>query len=131
MGVKFTIYGNQENINGNPIGYHRTTQGSYWNKSSKRYYAWKQHVVAAYVKATGVECGTDKPVAKSKDKIYLHTKIYFANNTRSDPDNVQKGIADALFQDDKYVAGSYDFFMDKENPRVEVELSPSPHSFPQ
>lgn len=47
---------------------------------------------------------------------------YFANDSRSDPDNVQKGVADALFKNDKYVAGSYDFAFDKENPRVEVEI---------
>ena len=121
--MKFTIYGNHENRKGNPLGYHRTTQGSYWNKSSRRYYAWKQHVIDAYCEAGGLsDFSTAKPIPKSKKKIYLHTMTYFANDSRSDPDNVQKGIADALFQDDKYVAGSYDFDFDKENPRVEVEI---------
>jgi len=121
--VKFTIYGNQEDIKGNPLGYHRTTQGSYWNPSSRRYYAWKQHVIDAYCEATGVQClEGEKPIISSKNKIYLNTMTYFANDSRSDPDNVQKGVADALFKNDKYVAGSYDFAFDKENPRVEVEI---------
>jgi len=121
--VKFTIYGNQENPKGNPLGYHRTTQGSYWNESSKRYYNWKIYVAEAYCEATSVQCHMgEKPIKSGKEKIYLHTKIFFANDSRSDPDNVQKGIADSLFKNDKYVVGSYVFGFDKENPRVEVEI---------
>lgn len=65
-----------------------------------------------------------KPIELGKAKTYLHTMIYFANEARPDPDNVQKGIANALFQNDKNVAGSYDFAIDKQNPRVEVEIVP-------
>jgi Holliday junction resolvase RusA-like endonuclease len=121
--VKFTIYGNQENPKGNPIGYHRTTQGSFWNKGSKRYYEWKHHVVNAYLEETKTQLGkSEKPINLGVAKAYLHTMIYYATNARPDPDNVQKGIADALFVNDKSVAGSYDFAMDKKNPRVEVSI---------
>ena len=121
--MKFVIYGNQENIKGNPLGYHRTTQGSYWNDASKRYHQWKNYVADAYCTAVGIRYWqNEKPIVSNKNKVYLHTKIFFANDSRSDPDNVQKGIADALFKNDKYVVGSYDFHFDKENPRVEVEI---------
>lgn len=121
--MQFTIYGNQENLKGNPIGYHRTTQGSVWNAGSRRYNAWKQHVAAAFIDGTGqMPFGTGKPINLGKAKAYLHTIIYYANDVRPDPDNVQKGIADALFVNDKNVAGSYDFAHDKAKPRVEVTI---------
>lgn len=89
-----------------------------------RYSEWKNHVVAAYIDAGGIVNAVGyKPLSTGKAKHFLKTMSYFANDKRPDPDNVQKGIADAIFQDDKYVAGSYDFDFDKENPRVEVELS--------
>lgn len=127
--MKFVIYGNQEDPQGNPIGYHRTTQGSYWNAGSKRYKAWKDYVAACYERSMPSQRRStasinQKPIA-SKEKHYLRTMIYFANNARPDPDNVQKGIADALFQNDKNVAGSYDFAFDKERPRVEVQITPA------
>jgi len=127
MGVmKFIIYGNQENPKGNPIGYHRTTQGSYWNPGSKRYKAWKDHVTKSFGDTFEIlRDGPGKPITLKKDeKVYLNTMIYYANNARPDPDNVQKGIADALFVNDKNVAGSYDFAIDKTNPRVEVTITP-------
>lgn len=123
VGVKFTIYGNQENPLGNPIGYHRTTQGSKYSAAAMRYSYWKNHVVAAYIDAGGtVNCPGYKPLDIGKAKAYLRTMTYFATNARPDPDNVQKGIADALFANDKNVAGSYDFDFDKANPRVEVTI---------
>ena len=120
--MKFVIYGNQENRKGNPIGYHRTTQGSYWNEGSRRYKAWKDYVVAAYDRAANAATISGKPIV-SREKSYLHTMIYYANNARPDPDNVQKGVADALFENDKNVAGSYDFAIDKDNPRIEITIS--------
>lgn len=124
--MKFTIYGNQEKRNGNPIGYHRTTQGSFWNAGSRRYKAWKDYVVASYDRAFNTATLSGKPI-KTTEKMYLHTRIFFASGVRSDPDNIQKGIADALFENDKNLAGSYDFDFDKDNPRVEVEISIVPY----
>jgi hypothetical protein len=49
--------------------------------------------------------------------------IFFKNNRRPDPENVRKGIVDAIFRDDKNVIGAYDFEFDRENPRVEVEIT--------
>lgn len=118
--MNFTVYGNQEDRKGNPIGYHRTTQGSYWNAGSKKYTQWKHYVVKAFCEATGRQ-SIEKPI-EGKVKQYLHTFIYFKDRKHGDPDNIQKGIADALFQNDKYVAGSYDFDYDKENPRVEIQV---------
>lgn len=117
--MKFIIKGNQENPLGNPIGYTRTTQGSKWSPNYARYCAWKEYVVAAFDRAANTATWEGKPI-KSKEKMYLHTFMFFANKKHPDPDNVAKGVADALFQNDKLVAGSYDFSFDKDNPRVEV-----------
>lgn len=57
-----------------------------------------------------------------KEKVYLNCMIYFKNYAHADPENVRKGIQDALFDNDKYVAGAYDFDYDPQNPRVEVTI---------
>ena len=49
--IKFTIKGNQEKPDGNPIPYLRTTQGSQWTDKAIRYREWKSKVVAAYIDA--------------------------------------------------------------------------------
>lgn len=117
MTIRFSIKGNQEDKLGNPIPYHRTTQGSYWNDASRRYKAWKDYVV----KASGIK-SLGKPIEIPKGtKAYMHLKIYFANNKHSDSDNIFKGIADALFVNDKKLAGSFDFDTAKEG-RVDVEI---------
>lgn len=121
---KFTIQGNQDNPLGNPLGYHRATQGSKWNDKYKRYQAWKDHVCDAMRDAGHLPYTIRKPLTTDKAVwTRMDIKIYFANDARSDPDNVWKGIADALFDNDKYLSGSFDFDYDKQNPRVEVEIS--------
>lgn len=120
--MKFTIIGNQEDDKGNPIPYHRSTQGGQWKPAVRRYHAWKDHVVSAYCEASGVKLYDRKPIPKQAGKIYVDIKIFYKDKTHADSDNIAKGINDALFENDKYVAGSYDFEYDKDNPRVEVTI---------
>lgn len=64
------------------------------------------------------------PLSSSKESKYVMTiMIYFADYSHADPDNIFKGIADALFDSDKYLAGDFDFDYDSSNPRVEVEIA--------
>lgn len=86
----FTIYGSQESLDANPIPYHRTTQGSFWNKGSKRYAAWKQ-----YVRLAAGKCFEGTPRGE------VRTEIYFGKENHADSDNIIKGILDALFENDK------------------------------
>ena len=61
-----------------------------------------------------------------KKKYYVHIVAYYKDFTHGDTDNVAKGINDAIFQkplNDKYISGSYDYFYDKEKPRVEVRFT--------
>ena len=55
-------------------------------------------------------------------KVFLNVVIYFRDRKHGDPENVRKGIQDAIFDEDKMVAGSVDFFYDPKYPRVEIEI---------
>lgn len=116
MEIYFEIIGNQENEKGNPIGYHRTTQGSYWNKGSKRYFAWKQYVVEAYLKVLPKDEADRFRLAREVDKklkpisekkAFIEMNITYGSRIHADQDNIFKGIADALFINDKEVDGMF------------------------
>lgn len=133
--IKFTIYGNHENEAGNPIPYTRTTQKGKWGAKYQRYVMWKSHVQDAFLKAFPGKENTDmrrvwnknflnfnKPIALRKDeKVKMSIMITFVGERRGDPDNIFKGIADALFANDKNVAGNIDF-QSGEKGKVEVEI---------
>ena len=57
-----------------------------------------------------------------KEKVHMTVTAYFKNNVRGDMDNIFKGMADAIFNNDKNVIGAFDFFFDAANPRVECEI---------
>jgi len=107
----------------NPVPYKRTTQRQKFKDIEyQKYQVWKTKVIRAFV---------DKfkklphNVFSKDQKYYVNIKAFYKDKTHGDTDNVAKGINDAIFQkplNDKYVAGSYDFDYDKNNPRVEVEI---------
>lgn len=109
--IKFTIKGNQENPDGNPIGYHRTTQRAKWAPEHQRYEAWKEHVQQACNRSgyTDQNNLNIKPIKLTpKQKARVDIEIEYASEAQPDNDNVFKGILDALFVNDKYVtAGSF------------------------
>lgn len=100
--IQFILTGNQEDMVGNPIPYHRTTQRSYWNKGSRRYQSWKTFVRQQYWLQTKKRISDDKPFDKSFCGR-LEITIEFRGENHADPDNIVKGIADALFENDKHV----------------------------
>ncbi len=57
-----------------------------------------------------------------KKKVYMDVMIYFGNRRHGDPENIRKGIQDAVYRQDRMVAGAVDFDYDSKNPRVEVEI---------
>jgi Holliday junction resolvase RusA-like endonuclease len=111
-----------------PMGYTRTTQAGKWSDKYQQYQQWKSHVLKSFIRDC---CDLRVPI---KTKCRLDVMIYFRFHRRSDPDNVFKGIADALCpggkygqemglcENDKYFIGEFDFEIDKESPRVEVEI---------
>lgn len=124
--INFTI----ESQGTNPIPYKRMTQGEVkmmriprhrvrpshlakWD-GMKRYFDWKDYVELLAYKY--------KFNRSPKKKVFLNVMIYFKNKAHADPENVRKGIQDAIFTQDKYVAGSVDFDYDNNRPRCEVEI---------
>lgn len=139
--IAFTINGNQEYEDGNPIPYFRTTQGSQFTEGAIRYREWKKYVQKTYKNAVGEaeveekktrmtvgeyhefikkDKKSDKPIDLKGSKAYMTLQITFSDKTHGDCDNVFKGIADALFQNDKTLASrGFDYQYGKSG-RVDV-----------
>jgi hypothetical protein len=59
---------------------------------------------------------------KPRKKVFMDVMIYFSCGRHGDPENIRKGVQDAIYIQDRMVAGSVDFAYDRDNPRVEVEI---------
>lgn len=110
----FTITGNPDNLAGNPIPYFRIESRSKFSNGARRYYAWKDAIVSHFLQHHpefyDVYATQGKPIYLGKDglaRMDLH--IVWCNEAHSDPDNVFKGLADALFVNDKHLAGGFTF----------------------
>lgn len=112
-------------IRGDPVGAVRTTHGmKNFNPNYQRYLDYKDLVIAAFADQCDCKWAYRKPLTTKKGhKVVMDLKIYHSNGVHPDADNVFKAIADALFKNDRYVAGSFDFDYDSSNPRVEVLIS--------
>ncbi len=110
-------------VNGQPVPYKRTTQAAKFCPKYKVYQEYKDRVVAAFLEQCKGDWGYPKPLTTVKGhKTRVDIKIYFKNYAHGDPSNVHKAIEDALFENDKFCSGSFDYFYDHENPRVEVNI---------
>lgn len=114
MQFTFTIFGNQEDRNGNPVPYHRQTDTSKWSKGAIRYRAWQDFVAKEYDKQVPIEfkrlleSRARRPIDLKTREAELDIIIEWADHKHGDGDNVFKGILDALFVNDKNVtAGSF------------------------
>lgn len=114
-------------VPGDPRGYTTTTHRD--KGRSSRYKKYKEYcrLVREYAAMAGV------PIPLTADKenqLMIKTFAYFRNGVHCDPENVRKGVVDAIFYDplnktksngDKWTAG---FFCgpryDAEEPRVVV-----------
>lgn len=98
------------------VGYY--TKGARPNYARmNEYHDWKDHVRA--------NVPGELPSATKEQPVRLDVYCYFASGTHADPENVRKGIVDALYpKGDKFVFGYHHFPQyDPKNPRVEVEVS--------
>lgn len=109
MTYSFTINGNQENPLGNPIPYTRTLKQR-MTSSAARYLDWMGYVRSQFASqccdARGVVAimQGQMPITLAKgQKAGVAIKVYWANESHGDLDNVLKGILDSLFSDDKCV----------------------------
>ncbi|KQR22903.1 hypothetical protein [Deinococcus sp. Leaf326] len=96
------------------VGYYTTGKTPNWSRL-KEYQGWKDHVRAAA-----------PPVPQATDAAPVRVDVwcYFASGTHADPENVRKGIVDALFPGgDKYVYGYHHHPLYSDAPHVLVEVS--------
>lgn len=138
MKITFTIKGNHEDPIGNPLPKIKKTRNSYWTPEAQRYNQWKryvqmQYLEGAYPKLPAVEydaakrriASGKKPIAlPAGAKAHMRIHISWKNGAHGDPENVFGSIADALFENDKNLAGSFDFEPDGDGiGRAEVHIA--------
>ncbi|MFB9995138.1 RusA family crossover junction endodeoxyribonuclease [Deinococcus oregonensis] len=87
-----------------------------WTRLNE-YNAWKDYVRESV--------SGPLPAPTQAAPVRVDVWCYFQNGTHNDPENVRKGIVDALFPaGDKYVYGYHHFPQyDAKNPRVELSIS--------
>lgn len=115
--IQFEIRGNQNDQKGNPISYKRTLSGKF-RKDSVDYMEWKEYARSEFDRNSN-SCGVAYvPFYTASSMPYphfeglvsaeMHIEIFWANGAHGDGDNIFKGIADALFKNDKLItAGSF------------------------
>lgn len=125
---KFTILGNHEKPDGNPCPYVRVVGNALWLPHARRYAEWKKYVrkifYESYPKMMLGRQENEKPLGTTdEERTRMDIKIFFVNRVHADEDNIFKGIADSLFENDKNLDGSFEADYDKKKPRVEVTIT--------
>lgn len=121
--ITLRIEGNHEDPHGNAVPYYRMTQSSkYFDPQAKRYLAWQEFVRQQWQIQIG------KPLPSERNGFYgLDVTCMFIRSAEgrcahADPENVRKGIQDALFGcGDQHVYGSVDIVHAK-HPCVIVKI---------
>lgn len=113
-----------------PVGYTPNFKGRRWTKRAKKYIEYKEYVQGV-VREIEQKFGVEIAVGQFNRPVYIRTAAFFRNGIHPDPENVHKGIKDALWWKpkgdrglgDKYTGGTYEPPMyDDDNPRVHVEV---------
>jgi len=107
-------------IPGRPQGYTVMMRKGRFSVRAKAYHKWQESV-----KEYALAAGWRWSKATFERQIYVETDAYFPDKRGCDPENVRKGIVDALFPSksggDKYVHGRHaPYRVDALNPRVSV-----------
>lgn len=131
--ISFIVKGNQDDWHGSPIPYVRVVKRALWLPKAKRYNGWKSYVRRSfygdypeYLMRAGSTLLTDLQPFKtnSAERARMDIRIYHRNGIHGDADNIFKGIADALFKNDKYLDGSFETHYSPDGKgRVEVDVT--------
>lgn len=118
-----------------PVGYAINIggQGARFNPRVEKYQEYKEYVQDVLAEIF-TRYGVGVPAATQERPVRITTAAFFRHGTHPDPENVHKGIKDAIFwrpkserkgtKGDKYTGGTYEPPMyDPQNPRVHVEIS--------
>lgn len=131
MTIDFTIFGNHEDPGGNPLAKIKRTRNQYWTPEAQRYAEWKSFVQSEFIAALNedtvssecVHLESEKPIILGKRRARMDIKIWWGNGRHADAENVFGSIADALFQNDKNLDGSFAGEMSPDGKgRVEVKI---------
>ena len=133
--ITFTITGNHQDPMGNPIPFQRVI-ASQMRYASGRYMQWQSFARAQFdrtknyafdiitdsILANGIDAEMPiavlrkelarlakkpHPIKIEKYRATMHLDIYWTNEQHGDADNVFKGVADSLFENDKELDGSF------------------------
>lgn len=118
--VRFTVPGS-------PVGYYAEGRKPNWTRKAA-YIAYKR-----MVQFCAVEAGLELPLKATPERpLIIDVVPYFSSGVHCDPENVRKGVSDALFyagsgqakgNGDKYTGGSFPPpRYDQARPRVEVTV---------
>ena len=120
MLITFTVKGNGIDRKANPKPKIKKTHRQYWTPAAQKYKVWKAHVATALIEAVEAREDEDwlrfvdisqveKPIIlPDKERAFMLVEIDLKNNgSRPDGENVYGSVADALFQEDKYLSGAY------------------------
>lgn len=136
--ISFTIQGNHKDPYGNPLPKLKMTGKQRWMPKAQEYGRWKQHVKGCFLSELvdeGLLKRADfrdliyvhedlKPIVKSKKPARMEIMIWWCSDVHGDPENIFGSIADALFENDKYLAGSFDFAQSpNKKARVDVTIT--------
>jgi Endodeoxyribonuclease RusA len=126
MQYELTIAGNHVDPKGNPIPYYRMTQASKWeDPAAKRYLAWKKYVQQCWLEKFHRYPQFGAGRYRLDVTCYFTTTKNGGNCSHGDPENVRKGVQDALFAQDQHVVGSVDYHhvQGNDRPRVVIVVS--------
>jgi ribosomal protein S9 len=119
----------------NPLPKLKMTGKQHWTVQARRYVAWKGHVVASFIEALGKispadarDCARNyaavgQPLILNAQRARMDIVITWSGGTHGDPENIFGSIADALFYNDKELAGSFDFKDEQGDGRVDILLT--------
>lgn len=118
--IEFTIYGNSDDPDGNPLPKARKTFRQQHTPEAQKYHDYLDYVRAAFID----QCAPNgrakfdaqhlsfigrKPLNTGDRKCKMSIFIEWANHVHGDPENIFGAIADAIFTQDKYLAVDVDF----------------------
>jgi hypothetical protein len=108
-------------VPGQPVGYYSQGKHPNWTRM-KAYHAYK-----AQVQACAQAAGLTLPLSATREApVIVSTVAHFSSGVHCDPENVRKGVTDALFyggSGDKHTGGSFPPpRYDRANPRVLVTV---------
>lgn len=116
-------------VEGDARGYTTTNRSKKGQKMKLSLAIRKYWAYCNVVRLRAKESGLRKlPLrAKKEEPLMLFTRCFFKNGVHADPENIHKGVKDALFYEkgggtaDKYTGGHYlPPMYDAKHPRVEV-----------